>query len=84
LPWHFTIGTGAQFVDRRYSLVNDLNSSPGYWTQQAMLSYKATKNVEMQINVYNLWDKDYIDLVGAHQAVPGAGRTIIFTTSFKF
>ncbi|MCE0497679.1 MAG: TonB-dependent siderophore receptor [Methylacidiphilales bacterium] len=84
LPWRFTIGTGAQFVDQRYSLVNDLNSTPGYWTQQAMVAYHATKNVDLQLNVYNLWDKEYIDLVGAHQDVPGAGRTVIFTTSFKF
>jgi catecholate siderophore receptor len=84
LPWHLTLGTGAQFVDQRYSLVNDLNSTPGYWTQQAMLGYQVSKNVQVQLNVYNLWDKQYIDLVGAHQDVPGAGRTIIFTTSLKF
>jgi catecholate siderophore receptor len=84
LPWHITIGTGAQFVDQRYSLVNDLNSTPGYWTQQAMLGYQVSKNVQVQLNVYNLWDKQYIDLVGAHQDVPGAGRTIVFTTSLKF
>jgi catecholate siderophore receptor len=84
LPWHFTIGTGGQFVDQRYSLVNDLNSSPGYWTQQALLAYKVNKNVTLQVNAYNLWDKQYIDLVGAHQVIPGAGRTVIFTTSIKF
>ena len=84
LPWHLTIGTGGQFVDQRYSGVNELNSAPGYWTQQAMLAYKVSKNVDVQLNVYNVWDKEYIDLVGAHQDVPGAGRTIIFTTSLKF
>jgi catecholate siderophore receptor len=84
LPWHLTIGTGGQFVDQRYSLVNDLNSSPGYWTQQALLAYQVSKNVNLQINVSNLWDKQYIDLVGAHQVVPGAGRTVTFTTSIKF
>jgi catecholate siderophore receptor len=84
LPCNVTLGTGAQFVDQRYSLVNDLNSSPGYWTQQAMVAYAINKNVTVQINVYNLWDKEYIAEVGAHQVVPGAGRTIIFTTSFKF
>ena len=84
LPANFTLGTGAQFVDQRYSGVNELNSSPGYWTQQAMAAYHVNKNVSMQINASNLWDKHYIDLVGAHQVVPGAGRTVIFTTSFKF
>jgi catecholate siderophore receptor len=84
LPYHFTIGTGGQFVDQRYSLVNDLNSSPGYWTQQVMVAYKVNKNVDVQLNVSNLWDEQYIDLVGAHQVVPGAGRTVIFSTRIKF
>jgi catecholate siderophore receptor len=84
LPWGITVGTGAQFVDQRYSLVNDVNSTPSYWTQQAMIAYKVSKNVDVQLNVYNIWDKEYIDLVGAHQDVPGAGRTVIFTTRFKF
>jgi catecholate siderophore receptor len=49
-----------------------------------MVGYDVNKNVHLQLNVYNLWDSKYIDLVGAHQVVPGAGRTIIFSTSFKF
>lgn len=84
LPYAFTIGTGVQVMDQRYSAVNDLNGSPGYVTQQAMLSYKVSKNVELQVNAYNLWDAQYIDLVGAHQVVPGAGRTVIFTANLKF
>jgi catecholate siderophore receptor len=84
LPLNFTVGTGGVFVDQRYSAVNELNSSPGYWTQQAMAAYKVNKNVQVQINVSNLWDKHYIDLVGAHQVVPGAGRTVIFSTTIKF
>ena len=84
LPYKFTLGTGVQVMDQRYSAVNDLNSSPGYWTQQAMMSYKVNKNVDVQVNVSNLWDKHYIDLVGAHQVVPGAGRTVIFSANLKF
>ena len=84
LPMNFTVGTGGVFVDQRYSAVNQLNSSPGYWTQSAMAAYKVSKNVQVQVNVTNLWDEHYIDLVGAHQVVPGAGRTVIFSTTIKF
>jgi len=84
LPCRLTLGTGAQFVDQRYSGVNDLNSAPGYWTQQAMVAYKISKNVDVQLNVDNIWDREFIDLVGAHQDVPGAGRTIIFSTRLRF
>ena len=84
LPSNFTLGTGFNFVDQRWALVNNLNSAPGYWIQQVMAGYKINKNVSIQLNVYNLWDSKYIDLVGAHQVVPGPGRTIVFSTSFKF
>jgi catecholate siderophore receptor len=84
LPFHFTVGTGMQYVDQRYAGVNNLNSVPGYATQMAMLRYQANENVDIQLNVTNLWNNEYIDLVGAHQAVPGAGRTFIVTTSLKF
>jgi catecholate siderophore receptor len=84
LPNNFTIGTGFNFVDQRWALVNNLNSAPGYWLQQAMIGYDVNKNVHLQLNVTNLWDSKYIDLVGAHQVVPGPGRTVIFSTSFKF
>ncbi len=84
LPDNFTVGTGFNFVDQRYALVNDVNSAPSYWIQSAMIGYTVNKNVHLQLNVTNLWNDEYIDLVGAHQVVPGAGRTIIFTTSFKF
>jgi catecholate siderophore receptor len=84
LPCNVTIGTGAVFVDQRYALVNELNSVPDYWTQSAMVRYQVNKNVDVQINASNLWDKHFIDLVGAHQAVPGAGRTVIFSTTVKF
>ncbi|HEX4141610.1 MAG TPA: TonB-dependent siderophore receptor [Candidatus Methylacidiphilales bacterium] len=84
LPDNFVIGTGFNFVDQRYALVNNVNSAPSYWIQQAMLGYQINKNVSVQLNVFNLWDAQYIDLVGAHQVVPGPGRTVIFSTSFRF
>jgi catecholate siderophore receptor len=68
LPCHLTLGTGVQ----------------GYVTQQAMLGYKATKNVSFQVNVYNLWDEHYIAVYGNGGAVPGPGRSVTFTTSIKF
>lgn len=84
LPCHWTVGTGFNYMDARYSGVNNLNCSPGYWTQQAMVAYHINKNIDLQMNVYNLWNEQYIDLVGAHQVVPGAGRTFVVTMNLKY
>ncbi|SDT92470.1 catecholate siderophore receptor [Verrucomicrobium sp. GAS474] len=84
LPKGFTIGSGAQFMDRRFENTNNINSEPGYWKQDAMLSYKLNQNITMQLNVTNLWDVEYIDRIGGSQSVPGAGRSVVFSTNFKY
>lgn len=84
LPCHFTIGTGAQFNDKVYGSTTNTASVPSYVTQQAMLGYKASKNLSFQLNVYNLWDEHYIASYGNGGAIPGPGRSVTFTSTVKF
>jgi len=83
LPYHVTLGTGAQFTDKRYANVNNTTVADGYWTQQLMASYKVTQNLTMQINVYNLWDEHYIQATGSN-SIPGAGRSVVVSADLKF
>jgi catecholate siderophore receptor len=78
-----TIGSGANFVDKRYATTANTWSAAGYWTQQAMLAYKVSQNVKCQVNVSNLWDEHYIYATGSN-SIPGSGRSVTFTTTFKF
>ncbi len=84
LPYHLTIGTGVQVSDKQFGSTANTTSVPGYYTQQAMLGYKATKNLSFQVNVYNLWDEHYIAVYGNGGAVPGPGRSVTFTSTVKF
>jgi catecholate siderophore receptor len=71
----WTVGAGAFFVDSRWSSVTNDGWIPSYWRYDAMVAYKATRNLTFQFNVYNLTDEYYYDTVaGAGYAVPGAGR----------
>jgi catecholate siderophore receptor len=87
LPWHLEIGGGAQYVGER---LNNLSSNaavreaPDYWLFDAMLSYAATKNLTLRLNVYNLADERYIDRVGGGHFVPGAGRSATLTAALAF
>lgn len=79
------VGFGAQFVDDR--LNGDTNTArlaPSYWTFDAMLSYKISKNVTVRLNIYNLADERYVDRVGGGHFVPGPGRSAALTASIKF
>ncbi|MEZ0299023.1 MAG: TonB-dependent receptor [Candidatus Methylacidiphilales bacterium] len=84
LPYNVKIGTGFQYVDTRYSSIANTVDAPGYVTQQAMVGWSPTKNVEVQINVNNLWDEQYISALGGGHSVPGYGRNVIVTTNIKF
>jgi catecholate siderophore receptor len=48
-----------------------------------MAKYKFSETVTFQVNLYNLFDEEYYDLLHPAHVVPGAGRTVMFTTSFK-
>jgi catecholate siderophore receptor len=84
LPYRLQIGTSFFFVDERFSNNIETQYAEGYWLEDAFISWKATRNVDIRLNVSNLWDEEYIDRVGGGHAIPGAGRTVILTAAFKY
>lgn len=85
-PWDLKLGAGMQYVSARYYADNNIGKMPSYTVFDAMASYPVTDNVEVQLNGYNIFDKKYLDKAhggGAH-AIPGAGRTVVLSTSVKF
>ena len=84
LPWDLEIGGGAQHVSRREGNNANTTSVPGFWRFDAMAKYRLTERVDLQLNVFNLTDKRFYEGVYPSRAVPGAGRTVLFTTLFQF
>lgn len=80
----FQIGGGAQFVDQRYTAVANTTNVPGYIRYDAMADYRLTDAVDVRLNLYNLTDEEYFDKIHPNHFVPGAGRSAVLTTSFKF
>jgi len=84
------IGFGAQFVGARTNTTTNAagtsvpRNAPGYWTMDAMLSYRFSEKLSLRLNIYNLGDNRYIDRVGGGHFVPGAGRSAALTASIKF
>jgi catecholate siderophore receptor len=80
-----TVGGGAIFVDSRWTSVTNDGRVPSYWRFDAMAAYKVTKNLKLQLNVYNLTDEYYFDtLAGAGYAVPGQGRYVSLSGRVSF
>jgi catecholate siderophore receptor len=95
----FTIGAGLNAVTDRngakyafvppttpgsYTITGPLEDVPGYITFNGMVKYNLDKNISLQANGSNLGNAYYIDEVHPGHIVPGAGRTVLISTNFKF
>ena len=94
LPHNVTIGGGGRYVGTQRRDVGrnidedttNMPNIPDYWVFDAMASYRVNKNLNLQLNVYNLFDEDYIATLNnnGRRYTPGAPRSAQLTASFMF
>ncbi len=87
----FQVGAGTNFVDSRtasstapYAANGVLKQLPSYWLFNSAVTYHFNKNVDFQMNFYNLANKVYYDQIHPSHVVPGEGRTVTLSSKFKF
>ncbi|PUA20781.1 catecholate siderophore receptor Fiu [Glaciimonas sp. PCH181] len=90
LPQGFTIGGGARFVDALIRASDGAVGTPrytnSYWVFDAMIGYAVSKNLDLQLNVYNLADKQYVAAINksGYRYTPGIERAATLTANFRF
>jgi catecholate siderophore receptor len=92
LPLGITVGGGMRYVDTAARSSNvaaptsNLLQAPAYWVGDAMASYDISKNWQVQLNVYNLFDKKYMQSLnnGGSRYTPGAPRNGLISVNAKF
>ena len=57
-----------------------------YWVVDGMASYPLTSHIVAQLNVYNLFDQDYVASINksGYRYTPGTPRTVRLTLNFKY
>ncbi|MCK9368020.1 MAG: TonB-dependent siderophore receptor [Metallibacterium scheffleri] len=83
---HWRAGIGAQWQSLRYAANNNVVSAPGYAVYNGMLGYD-TGPYSVQLNVFNLADRRYfVSLIPSDggRSVPGIGRTLQMTFSYRY
>jgi len=90
LPWHdLEIGGGMNYVSSRTASstpargTNVILRAPGYWTMQLMAKYPITPNLSAQINLTNVTNTYYYDLLHPAHIILGPSRAAIFTLAAK-
>ncbi|MGZ8294158.1 MAG: catecholate siderophore receptor Fiu [Telluria sp.] len=90
LPMGLKLGGGARFVDKLLRGTDGAIGTPAfadsYWVVDAMAAYNVSKNVELQLNVYNLTDERYIAAINksGYRYTPGAPRSASLTANIRF
>ncbi|MCE5981719.1 TonB-dependent receptor [Pseudomonas sp. LF19] len=85
LTEHWRVGMGANYVDERYTALDNVVVMPSYTTVDAALLYNQPK-WDMALRLRNVFDRDYY--ASAHGSVdlitPGAPRTLELSTNYRF
>jgi catecholate siderophore receptor len=84
LPHRITLGGGPRFVGSRFGNNTNTRQVDQYWLLDAMASFPVTKHFDLRLNLYNLTNDYYFDRLGGGHLIPGAGRSVMVSTGFRF
>jgi catecholate siderophore receptor len=88
-----TLGVGARYVSEQKRVINGANPAtqnvpniPSSWVADAMVAYQLTDKVNLRLNIYNLFDKEYLTVLnnGGSRLALGAPRSAAVTANVKF
>jgi len=80
LPFGIEVGGGANWLGARFADSGEMARLPGYVVWNAMVSYRVSHNVTLQLNGLNLFNRYYYSApyytsASENHVIPGAGRS---------
>ncbi len=90
LPFGLKIGGGARYVGEMLRGTDGAVGTPAridsYWVFDAMATYPVSKNLDLQLNAYNLADKTYVAAINksGFRYTPGQPRSFSLMANVKF
>lgn len=90
LPFGLTIGGGARYSGELKRGTDGAVGTPAYtkayWVFDAMASYPVNRHVDLQLNVYNLFDKDYVAAINksGYRYTPATPRSAMLSANIRF
>jgi catecholate siderophore receptor len=79
------VGLGSIYRSKMYAATDNLVTLPGFLRFDAAVYFKPTENVELQVNVENLFDKKYIASANSNNNItPGSPAAVNGSINVKF
>ena len=90
LPFGLTIGGGGRYAGELKRGTDGAVGTPAfteaYWVFDAMASYRINQHFDLQLNVYNLFDREYVAGINksGYRYTPAIPRSAMLTANFRF
>ena len=92
LPQGWQVGYGSRYVSQRNVTSDTQAKLAEYWVHNALVAYQVNDQFNVQLNMNNIFDKDYVERVrqrpgddSRSSAVEfGDGRNVVLSTTYKF
>ena len=90
LPHHIVISGGARYSGEMQRGHDGAIGTPAftgaYWVFDAMAGYALSRHASLQLNVYNLFDRDYVAAINksGYRYTPGAPRSAMLTLNIHY
>jgi catecholate siderophore receptor len=90
LPFGLTIGGGARYAGGMKRGADGAVGTPDYTKSymvfDAVATYLVNRHFDLQLNVYNLFDKKYVAAINksGYRYTPGTPRSALLTANFRF
>ncbi len=84
------LGAGARYIGSMHrgsdGAVGTPSYTEGYWVADAKVGYRINRNLDLQLNVYNLFDTNYVASINksGYRYHPGEPRTFLLTANMHF
>ena len=83
----YRFGSGVNYKSKQYkesNLFDKTITQDGYITVDLMTGYKVNKNVDLQLNVNNIFDKEYYEGIGDSSMLYGDPRNATVSMKYTF
>ena len=90
MPFGLTVGGGARYNGKLQRGSDGAVGTPKYTDSyvvfDAVAIYTVNKNLDLQLNVYNLFDKEYVAAINksGYRYTPGTPRYALLSANFRF
>jgi len=90
LPFNLTVGGGARYQGGLQRGTDGAVGTPAYtqsyWVFDAIASYPVNRHFDIQLNVYNLFDKEYVAAINksGYRYTPATPRSAMLQANIRF